>query len=559
MKAEKWNDGEIRITDCYLHRESIREIAGRRWDAESKAWFVPLAQSNIALLQLLGAEIDESLAVMFRPSGTRAREVTAVMRMPIRAEPYAHQVEAFNFALEIFRNGKGTAFLMDMGTGKSLTTIAVIGALNAEGNVRKLLIVCPKSIVGVWEDEFGKFADFDYTLKLLDGATTEKVKTLQQLSRESDATSRCRVAVVNYESAWRLETELTKWKPDMIVCDESSKIKNPQAKQSKALHRLGKISRFNIILTGTPVTNSPLDFFSQYKFLDESVFGSSFYSFRARYAVIGGYGGHEIVGYRNIQELVEKAHSIAFRVRLDEAVDLPPYIDETRLVELEPSARAVYDRIDKESYAELLNGEVTTRNILTRLLRLSQCTGGFIRADADERAVQISRVKLDALEDILDECSEQNKKVVVFARFVPEIEAIERLLKKRSTEYSVIHGGVTDRAEQVERFQTDPNVKVFVGQLQTTGMGLTLTAAGVAVYYSLDYSYANCQQSRAMIHRIGQDKKTLYIHLVVKDSVDGKIMEALKQKGDTAKLLVDEWRKLKGDGSPAAAEPPDTS
>jgi SNF2 family DNA or RNA helicase len=250
-------------------------------------------------------------------------------------------------------------------------------------------------------------------------------------------------------------------------------------------------------------------------------------------------------------------------VRIDEAVDLPPYIDETRFVQLEPGAKAIYDAVDRDSSAELTAGEVTARNVLTRLLRLSQCTGGFIRPDTDEKAQAVSTAKLEALEDILDECLEQGKKAVVFARFIPEIEAIEKMLRSKKISYSVIHGGITDRAEQVERFQTDPDCKVFLGQLQTTGMGLTLTAASVAVYYSLDYSYANYQQSRARIHRIGQTKKTLYINLIAKGTVDEKIMEALRQKDDTAKLLVDEWRKLRGDGSgdkgDSADEPPDTS
>ena len=251
-------------------------------------------------------------------------------------------------------------------------------------------------------------------------------------------------------------------------------------------------------------------------------------------------------------ELVEKAHSIAFRVRIDEAVDLPTFIDETRFVTLEPSAKAIYDAIDKESYAELLTGEVTAKNILPRLNKLSQCTGGYVRND-DGAAQEVSRAKLDALEDILEECLEQNKKAVVFARFIPEIEAIGKLLKSKKISYAVIYGAITDRAEQVERFQTDPECKVFVGQLQTTGMGLTLTAAQVVVYYSLDYSYAYYKQSRARIYRIGQTKKMLYINLIAKETVDEKIMQALRQKGDIAKLLVDEWRKLR------CREPPDTS
>jgi SNF2 family DNA or RNA helicase len=220
-----------------------------------------------------------------------------------------------------------------------------------------------------------------------------------------------------------------------------------------------------------------------------------------------------------------------------------------RAIELERNASAIYNGIDRESYAELMQGEVTTRNVLTLLLRLSQCTGGFIRDDADGIVQEVSRAKLEALDDILDEVEEQGRKAVVFARFIPEIAAIEKLLKKRGTRYSVIHGGITDRAEQVERFQKDAGVKVFVGQLQTTGMGLTLTAASVAVFYSLDFNYANYEQSRARIHRIGQTQKCLYIHLVAKGTVDEKVMDALKHKGDVAKLLVDDYKKILNGGN----------
>jgi SNF2 family DNA or RNA helicase len=201
--------------------------------------------------------------------------------------------------------------------------------------------------------------------------------------------------------------------------------------------------------------------------------------------------------------------------------------------------------IEEDCYAALSEeGEVTARNVLTQLLRLSQVTGGYIRNDADATAMEVSTAKLEALEDILDSCVDEGKKVVVFARFVPEIEAIEKMLKKKGLGHSLIYGATKDRADQVKQFQEDPNVKVFVGQLQTTGMGLTLTAANVAVFYSLDFSYANYEQSRARIHRIGQKEKCLYIHLVCKGTVDEKVMSALQKKGDIAKLMVDDWRKL---------------
>lgn len=439
------------------------------------------------------------------------------------------------------QTSKGCAYLMDMGTGKTITTIAVSGTLYRKHKISNLLVVCPKSIVHVWEQEFEKFANFDYSLAVLDGTGAQKADTIRYMVGTG-----LQVIVVNYESCWRLEAELRKWKPDMIVCDESSKIKNAQAKCSKALHKLGKLSEYNVILTGTPITNSPLDFFSQYKFLDENIFGGSFYSFRSKYAIIGGFQNHQIVGYKHLDELVEKAHKIAYRIRIDDAVELPEFVEEIRPVKLEKEAQKIYDSIDRDSYAELMMGEITTRNVLTRLLRLSQCTGGFIRNDDGDYIQPVSKAKLEALEDIVDECVEQDKKVVVFARFVPEIDAISKMLTKKNIGHAIIKGDVKDRAEQVDAFQNNPDVKVFIGQLQTTGMGLTLTAGTVCVYYSLDFSFANYEQSRARVRRIGQTKRGVYIHLVAKNTIDEKVMAALKQKADVSKLLVDDYKKIIG-------------
>ena len=437
------------------------------------------------------------------------------------------------------RKSKSVAILAEMGTGKTLISIGIAGYLYLQKEINKLLIVAPLSITKVWEEEFQKFADFDYQLEVLEGPTKEKSETLRNLFG-----TKLQVAVVNYESCWRMEKEIALWKPDMIICDESSKIKNPQAKQSKALHRLGKISKHNMILTGTPVTNNPLDFFSQYKFLDESIFGGSYYSFRARYAIMGGYGNYQVVGYKNLPELTEKAHSIAFRITKKEALDLPEQVDVTRHVELEPMARAIYNQVERDSYAELSQGEVVVRNVLTKLLRLSQITGGYIKDEFSEIEEQVSSAKLNALEEIIEECLDADKKVVVFARFISEIDAITKMLKHHGIKYSLIRGDVKDRASEVEKFQNDKDVKVFVGQLQTTGMGLTLTASDTAVFYSLSYNFADYEQAKARIHRIGQKNNCTYIHLIAKKTIDEKVMEALTKKKNIADLVVDNWKSL---------------
>ena len=540
MKAIADN-GTIRIYDSYLYKESIREIDGRLYDPDDKAWIVPLNKKNAYTIGLLGAELDEELKELAKQEDDNDVLTEPIVKPKIKGSLYAHQVRAYNFALNLVNKGsKGIAYLMDMGTGKTITSIALVGSLLEQSKFHNLLIVCPKSIVGVWQEEFQKFADYRYALTILDGSLDKKKAAFNYMTGTA-----LQVIVVNYESCWRLESEIAKWKPDMIICDESSKIKNPTTSQSKALHRLGANSKLNLILTGTPITNNPLDFFSQYKFLDEQILGSSFYLFRNRYAVMGGYQNRLVVGYRHLAELVEKVHKIAYRIKIDDAVELPPFIDETRTITLEPKAQAMYKMIAEDCYAELNNEtDVTARNILTQLLRLSQVTGGYIRNDNNNDALQVSSAKMDALEDIVDTCVEEGRKVVVFAWFVPEIEAIARMLQKKGIGYSLIYGATKDRAEQVKKFQEDPETKVFVGQLQTTGMGLTLTAANVAVFYSLDFSYANYEQSRARIHRIGQKEKCLYIHLVCKNTVDEKVMKALQKKGDIAKLMVDDWRTL---------------
>lgn len=538
MRAVKQGE-TIRIYDCYQYRESIKEIDGRMYDGEDKAWIVPLTPKNASTLALLGADLDQELKELAKTARGAFVTVREHREPRVKAKLFQHQRDAYDFALDTFEKGKAVALLADMGTGKSMMTIAITGTLEADKGIKRMLVVCPKSIVGVWEEEFRKFADYKYALTVLDGTMEKKKATFVYMQG-----SALQIIVVNYESCWRLETEIAKWKPDIIVCDESSKIKTPSTSQSKALHRLGKQSRYNMILTGTPITGSPLDIFSQYKFLDESIFGGSFYLFRNRYAVMGGYQNRMVIGYRHMDELVSKVHDIAYRIKIEDAVELPPFIDQTRTITLEPKAQSIYRALEQDCYAELSNCEVTARNVLTQLLRLAQCTGGFIKGDITAEATQVSGAKLDALEDIVDTCLEEEKKVVVFARFVPEIEAIAAMLKRKKIGYSLIYGATTDRAEQVKQFQEDPNIKVFIGQLQTTGMGLTLTASSVAVFYSLDFSYANYEQSRARIHRIGQKQKCLYIHLVCKGTVDEKVLNALKHKGDIAKIMVDDWRTL---------------
>lgn len=545
----------------FADREAAKEIDGYTWNARLKCWSYPLGhfeqvrqafpfaivdpdlQAKIDLLREMDAAIEAA-----KQEGWE--HVEPAEPMPIKTKPFQHQVLGYNIAgqlLGIFNDsepGGGAALLMEQGCGKTLAAIAVAGRAFLNGNIDRVMVFAPASVVPVWPNEFRMHADFDHEVIALEGPVKRRVAVLEGWERDRGT---LQVAATNYEASWRMDEAIKAWQPDLIICDESQRIKTPGAQQSKALHRLGRAARYRMILTGTPISNNPLEFFSQYKFLDPSIFGNSYYAFRNRYATMGGFEGRQVVGFRNLPELTKKAHAIAYRVTKEEALDLPPFIDQTLYCELEPKAARAYTALAKESVAELDSGEqVTAANVLARLLRLSQLTGGYVGTEEGETE-QVSTAKLSLLAETLDDLLVvDGKKIVIFARFLAEIEAIKGLLADRGVDYEWITGAVpmAERGGAVERFQQQPQCRVFLAQIQTAGLGITLTAADTAIFYSLDFSFANYDQCRARIHRLGQKNACTYIHLVVKSSVDEQVLGALLEKKDMAALVVDDWRSL---------------
>jgi len=473
--------------------------------------------------------------------------VTPIIQPPVKANLFQHQVRGYNMALINFTLRRGFGFLFEMGCGKTLTAIAVAGTLYSERKINKLLVVAPTSVCSVWPEDFGKFADFPHLEKIMLGTKSQRLKQLKEL--ESFPCEALKVAVINYESVWRddIFDKLVEFNADMIICDESQRIKTHDAQQSKAMHKLGDLARYKLILSGTPVQNNAVDLYSQYRFLDPTVFGNNFYKFRNRFCVMGGFNKRQIVNYKDLDLLIKKEHSIAYRVTKKEALDLPEQTFETRYITLTPSEKKLYNTLKKESATELANGEtILASTVLTKLLRLQQFTGGFVIADGEEKPQQIGSGKINALEDIVDDyVIDSEKKLVIFARFRAELDLIQKLLDKKKLKYGVIYGDIklSDRGEIVKNFQENEETKVFLAQIDTAGLGITLTAAVTSpVYYSVNFNYAAYSQSLARIHRIGQRNTCTYIHLTTKGTVDELIMKALHKKEDLAKTIVDDWK-----------------
>lgn len=545
-----------------LDFQRLKNISGLRWNRTTRCMVGPVSLNlldGLAHYYKLPADMETKRQRL----GKTRREIDAerlaedpapLLPYPVKANLYKHQIRGANMALRAFgaldakTPGGGFGELFEMGCGKTLTTIAVAGALYNLGKIDRVLVVAPTSVCSVWPHDLNQFATFPWEARVLLGDKKKRLKALNEL--ENWPFKALRIAVINYESTHRegIFEALAAYKPDLIVCDESQRIKNPSAAQSKALHKLGDAAPFRIILSGTPVQNNAVDLYSQYRFLDPAVYGANFYAFKNRYCIMGGYGQHQIVGYRNMDELVEKEHSVAYRVTKEECLDLPQQTFINRYVQFTDAEQAIYEQLRKSSFLELETGEnVTATTILTMYLRLMQLTGGFLTADESTRPKQVNTAKLDALADIVDDyVVDAGKKLVIFARFRAEIAAIENLLRLRKIQYGSIYGDVPmeERGKIVEDFQTNPDTKVFVAQIQTAGLGITLHAASTAVFYSYDYNYANYAQALARIHRIGQHLPVTYIHLVVDGSIDEKILAALENKEDMAKTVVDSWREV---------------
>lgn len=563
LHADLTPEGLIRLEGGTVALIWVRRIIGAKVCRDG-GWTMPASLDACQELRRHGVLFSEALAECearadkvrrYIESVKRAETVEPLKPVPIKApySLYQHQIKAYNIALAL----RGAALLMDMGTGKTLSAVAITGRRFLDGRIKRVLIIAPTSVCAVWPQEYAKFGDFPARVALLLGDHAQRVRQLKWLCAPAPTGMQepLRVAVINYESAWRLTDgktdHLREFAADMVICDESQRIKSPTAKQSKAVWKLGDLARYRMILSGTPIQRDTRDIWSQYRFLDPSVFPMSYGSFQSRYAIMGGFEGRQYIGARNLEELTRKTHACGYRVRKEECLDLPEKTFEDYPVELDPKTRQLYKTLQKQSVAELENGgEVTANHVLVRMLRLQQLTGGFLVDDAGERH-QVNTAKLDALSEIVESLVlDEGKKLIIFSRFLAEMDAIEQavgvMLKKQRLSLVRIDGSVKakDRGGIVARFQTDPACRVFLGELDACAEGLTLTSAQTVVYYSVNWNFAKYQQSADRVHRIGQTGTCTYIHLVVPKTIDTKIMQALKNKGDLAKSVVDNWRSI---------------
>ncbi len=473
------------------------------------------------------------------------------MNYKFKTKPYKHQLDA----LEISWNKEVYAYFMEMGTGKTKVLIDNMSMLYDNGKIDGALIIAPKGVVGTWykQELPAHLVDHVENVTILWQPNISK-KQQEKLKSLFEIETALHILIMNVEALSTQKgvdfaSKFLSSHRTLMAIDESTTIKNPKAKRTKNILRLSKLAKYRRIMTGSPVTKNPLDLYSQCEFLDPYCLDfASYYAFRNRYAEMKtanfyGRSVQIVARFRHLDELAEKLKPFSYRVLKEDCLDLPEKTFMKRVIELSKEQKELYAQMKKMALA-MLNGKVvTTKTALTQIMRLHQITCGHFTAD-DGSVQDIKNNRLDELMNVLDEIE---GKVVIWAHYQYDVKKIIKEIQKVHGPGSVVdYYGLTPkdiRQNNIEKFQNDDAVKYFVGTPATGGYGITLTAASNMIYYSNGYDLEKRLQSQDRIHRIGQKKPVTYIDLIAEDTVDNKIVKALRKKINIASEVMGEELK----------------
>lgn len=495
--------------------------------------------------------------------------------MPFNAAPYVYKTQPFKHQHDVFmlsRDREGYAFLFEMGAGKSKPTVDTAAYLYSLGRIDAVLLVAPNGVHSKWMRE-------DFPLSMPDhieyhGAVWEAGNKKAEALCEDllKPGPHLRVLCMNVEAfstkrgqefakRYLLATEC------LMAVDESSRIKNPQAKRTEAICKLGEKAKYRRILSGTAVTNSPFDLYGQFMFLDSSILGQSFYAFKAEYAEMMDKNDPMVQGimrkqnlrfapqmpakdkatgkvkYRNLDKLKKLIEPHSMRVEKKDCLDLPDKIYQTRYYKLPAPHMKAYVQLRDKLKLEIGNDKATVMHKLTLLLRLQQLVSGYIPSDTGKTLYFYDDPKDNPrIELLLDTLEDLEGQTIIWCRFVDEIQLIQRLLGDEAVVY---YGAVDsdDRKEAMRAFQAGEK-KYFIGNAVTGGIGLNLTAAQNVIYYSNTFSYEDRKQSEDRAHRIGQKNDVNYFDFVAEETVDTVLIRALRNKGDLADYMMDLEKEL---------------
>jgi SNF2 family DNA or RNA helicase len=544
-------DRTIRVQAPFEMKHYCTAVPGGKWVPGRKAWEYQLTPATAnAIVTHFGKHLAESKAyetlllartVFDQSAQIKSRDAEAVPMDLLKTTPWQHQKTAYHFASSILFNpagiGGGVLLALDMGCGKTMCAISLI--VNNLDKAKKVLIVCPNSVVNVWPAQFDRHTTAKPMIVALNEVglgkkvTVERKMEIAKLTlRAAAAQQETAIIVINYESLWR--EPFASWSLgagfDMVVLDEIHRIKAAGGKTTKFCERIGRDVPYRLGLTGTPLPHSPLDIYGQYRFLDTGIFGTAYTKFRSDYAVMGGFQGHQIISFKNLDTLASKMYSIGFRVMSKDVFDLPPFIDETREFSLEPDERSMYRDMETNFCVALNDGMVTADNALVKLLRLQEITSGYLDGQ------QIGTGKKKLLADLMEDFNE-DEPIVIFARFTKDLENIKEVTQSQGRKYAELSG----HANELAKWQQG-HADVLGVQIKSGREGVDFTRSRYCIYYSLGYSLGDYNQSRARLDRPGQQRSGVYYHLIAKRTIDEVVMKALANREEVVESVLKHYK-----------------
>ena len=506
----------------------VRNQPTRWWNSDSKTWELPVR----ALPSLVEQFGNRTITITgdFTP---KAENVQTPLNFQFKTKPFDHQLDGFNYGL------KNDRFLLgdEQGLGKTKQAIDIACAKKQTRKYNHCLIICGvNGLKWNWKAEIKTHSnESGYILgerrmkngKMKTASNADKLADLNNLPKDFFLITN--VESLRDEKICKKVQQLCKDKMiNMLVIDEIHKCKNPSAQQGKAILKLSAESM--IAMTGTPLMNNPLDLFITLKWLGFEK--NAFFSFRKHYCVMGGYGGYEIVAYRNMSELHAVLDEIMLRRLKKEVLDLPEKISTTEYVEMTPAQTKIYNEVEA-ALREDIDKIKLSPNPLAQLIRLRQATGytGILSSAIQESA------KLDRMEEIVEELTDNGEKAIIFSNWTDMTTPVFERLRKYNP--AVITGDVKDRSAEQEKFMKDPSCKIIIGTIGAMGTGLTLTAANTVIFLDSPWNRALKEQAEDRAHRIGTTSTVNIITIVCKDTLDERIEEIINKKGKMADMLVD--------------------
>jgi len=514
-------NNRIFVTTPYELKDQIKAVPGRKWHKDIKKWSVPYDRDTCEILeQWFGLNVKPPVI----KTATDKNPATDI----IIDKLYTHQRQSVNIA----RQTDCFADLSEPGTGKTLVQIELM----LERNAWPVLIICPKSIMeAVWVEQL---REYNLTGTMLEGGSI-KVKQILKMAGLWDVIYQ--IGIINYEMVPLVIKELLKINWQYIILDESTKIKSPSAKRSKAIMKLRDACKYRSIMTGTPAPNGLQDAFNQFKFIQPKIFGESFYAFRQRYFTQGGYMNYEWFAKPDaMEQFKNKIKGISSQHHKRDCIDLPPLVEEKRYVEMGADQKKYYDMMKEECLILLKELTITAPFVVTKLMKLRQIASGFIYMEDETYKVAKNNPKDKELLNILEQIG--NSKVIIFAHFNETLRHIADYLDANKFKYAWFHGSDIYKHAALDSFKNEQ--QILLANPASAAHGLNLQHCSNIIYYELDWNLENFLQGMQRIERIGQKNKMTVYYLIVKNTLENYILKKLKDKADINKKLdINELRE----------------